>query len=260
MSAAAPAAHALEYWLYRYRRTWRGTVVSSVLNPTLFLAAMGLGLGSLVDRGAGGADLGGLAYLQFLAPGLLAASAMQLAFFEMTWPVLGAVKWEGSYKAMLATPLGVADIVAGHLGYVAFRLVTSLTAFLAVAAAFGAIRSPWGVLALPAAMLGGMAYAAPVAAFTVTRETDAGPSMLWRFAVMPMFLFSGTFFPLEQLPDLVRPLAYVVPLWHSVELCRDFALGTAALVPAAAHVGYLALWIVAGFWIALRKYRSRLEV
>ncbi len=250
------ALRSFEYWLHRYRRTWRGSAFTTLLSPVLFLAAMGLGLGSLVDQRSGGATLAGLDYLAFLAPGLVAATAMQTAVTESTWPVMGAVRWQKTYFAMIATPLRAADILVGHLLFVGFRLVASCAAFLAVSAAFGAVRSPWALLALPAAVLTGMAYAVPVVAFAVTRENDTAFASLYRFGVVPMFLFSGTFFPIEQLPAIVRPLAYLTPLWHGVELCRDASLGALEAGPAALSVAYLA----ACFIVAARAYARRLAV
>jgi lipooligosaccharide transport system permease protein len=254
------ALRAFEYWLRRYRRTWRASAFTSLVSPALFLAAMGLGLGSLVDQRTAGTVLAGLDYLVFLAPGLLAASSMMTAVTEATWPVMGAVRWQKTYFAMIATPLGPADVLAGHLLFVAFRLLVTCAAFLAVTAAFSSLRSPWAVLALPAAVLTGMAYAVPVAAFAVTRESDTGFATLYRFGVVPMFLFSGTFFPIEQLPALVRPLAYVTPLWHGVALCRDASLGSLGAASAALHAAYLAAWVVAGYVIAARAYAQRLAV
>jgi lipooligosaccharide transport system permease protein len=254
------ALRSFEYWLRRYRRTWRASAFTSLVSPALFLAAMGLGLGSLVDRRTGGTTLAGLDYMVFLAPGLLAATAMQTAVTESTWPVMGGVRWQKTYFAMIATPLRAADVLVGHLLYVGFRLAVTIAAFLAVSAAFGAVRSPWALLALPAAVLTGMAYAVPVSAFAVTRESETGFASLYRFGVVPMFLFSGTFFPIEQLPALVRPLAYLTPLWHGVELCRDFSLGALAAGPAALHAGYLAAWVVAGYVVAARAYARRLAV
>lgn len=249
---------AFEYWMRQYRRTWKGSAFSSVLEPLGFLAAMGIGLGGLVDRGSGSGSLGGVGYLQFVAPALLAAIAMQTAVFESTYPVMGAIKWNKQYHAQLATPLGSGDVPVGHLLFIAFRLATTLAVFLVVIALFGAVSSPWAVLALPVAVLTGLAYATPVLAFAATRETDQGFSMLYRFGVIPMFLFSGTFFPVSQLPDWLEPVAGVVPLWHGVDLCRSLALGSTQLPTALVHVGYLLAWAVAGLVLALRCYRKRL--
>src|SRR5947209_13240475 len=127
-----PAVRSLQSWAYRYKRTWRGSAVSTVLQPVLFLAAMGLGLGSLVNRGpAGRPALGGVSYLVFLAPALLAAAAMQTAAMESSWPVLAAVKWLQTYDAMLATPLRVRALPAAHLPWIGLRILIVCTIFLA---------------------------------------------------------------------------------------------------------------------------------
>src|SRR3954468_20438122 len=144
---SSPAVRSLQSWAYRYKRTWRGSAVSSVLQPVLFLAAMGLGLGSLVNRGhAGQSNLGGVTYLVFLAPALLAAGAMQTAAMESAWPVMAAVKWLKTYDAMLSTPLRVRDVLDGHLTWIALRVAMVCTVFLAVMAVFGAITSPLAIL------------------------------------------------------------------------------------------------------------------
>jgi lipooligosaccharide transport system permease protein len=246
------------YWLTQYRRTWRGTAISTVLEPLGFLAALGLGLGVLVDEGSGSATLEGVGYLEFLAPGLLAATAMQTTAFESTYPVMGAIKWLRTYHAMLATPLRVVDVLGGHLLFVAFRLVMTSTVFLLVMAVFGAIASPWGLLALPVAVMTGLAFAPAIFAFSATRENDSGFAMLFRFGILPMFLFSGTFFPVEQLPDWMEPVAWVVPLWHGVDLARDLCLGQPSLSAALVHVGYLLAWVVVGFVVARRTFVQRL--
>lgn len=254
------ALRSFEYWLYRYRRTWRGTAVTSFLAPALYLAAMGYGLGSLVDRSSGSVTLAGLDYLGFLAPGLLAATAMQAAVMECTWPVLGALRWERSYHAMRATPLRPPDMLVGHLLFVTLRLVLTVAAFLLVAVAFDALRSPWVLAAWPAAVLCGLAHATAVEAFSITRENDHGFAALNRFVVVPLFLFSGTFFPVEQLPRPMELFAYATPLWHGADLCRDLALGVAEAGPSLGHAGYLLLWFAVGAAFAVRNYRRRLEV
>src|SRR5256714_7367556 len=218
---------------------------------------MGLGLGSLVNRGHTTA-LGGVTYLVFLAPALPAAAAMQTAAMESAWPVMAGVKWLKTYDAMLATPLRVRDLLAGHLTWIALRVLMVCSVFLAVMALFGAIRSPEAVLLIPAGLLTGLAFAAPVAAYAVTLERDSGLTALFRFGVIPMFLFSGTFFPVSQLPAVLRPVAYVTPLWHGVDLCRHLALGRASFLGSLAHVAYLGAWVLAGAAIANVTYRRRL--
>lgn len=246
---------ALEYWLVQYRTVWRGTVVSGVLTPVLFLTAMGIGLGTLVDDAG---RLGG-EYLLFLAPGLMAATAMQTAEVESSYPVMGGIKWIRTYHAMLATPLGVGDILAGHLLFVALRVLSVSSIYLIVIALFGAAPSWLALAAVPAALLTGMAFAAPVFAFAAAHENDAGFAALERFVIVPLFLFSGTFFPVSQLPDPVEWLAYVTPLWHGVELCRGLVTGTASLLASVGHIGYLLLWVVAGVAAARVVFARRLE-
>ena len=166
MTAPALAPGALSFFAHRmaaYRHFWRSSLISSVLEPALFLASMGLTLGILVDRGPG--LPGGISYLSFLAPGLLAAAAMQTGSFESTYPVLGAIKWDKTYDAVLATPTRVPDLLVGQLLYVAFRVTTSAALFLAVLMLFGAADSWLVVLAVPAALLTGLAFAAPITAY-----------------------------------------------------------------------------------------------
>lgn len=252
------ALRAFGYWMVSYKRTWRGSIVSSLLVPFLFLAAMGFGLGSFVDAGSGPSALGGQTYLQFLAPGLLAATAMQTAAFESAYPVMGGWKWFKTYYAMLATPLGIVDVVAGHLLFVAFRVLTTSVVYLAVIAAFGAISSPWGAMTVVAGLLTGMSIAAPTFAMAMASDRDTILSTYFRFAILPMFLFSGAFFPVSQLPALVEPLAYATPLWHGVHLARLFAQGDLSTGWIAVNAGYLCLWTAAGAWLAVRTFRARL--
>jgi lipooligosaccharide transport system permease protein len=253
------AVRALRFWLVNYRRTWRGSIYSSVATPVLYLGAMGLGLGHLVDQ-HGTARLGGISYLAFLAPGLLAATGMQTAMGESTFPVMAAVKWLKTYQAAAATSLRPADLFRGHLLFVTMRVLMNSAIFLAVMAAFGAVSSAWVVAALPACVLTALAFAAPIEAWAMTLEKDTSFAMLQRFVIIPLFLFSGTFFPVTQLPAWIRPVAYVTPLWHGVALCRSLSLGTATPLGALGHVAYLTAVALAGLLIGQRTYRKRLYV
>ena len=256
----AMAARAFLFWLVNYRRTWRGSIYSSVLGPVLYLSAMGLGLGSLVDSHGTG-SLGQVSYLTFLAPGLMAATAMQTAVGESLYPVFAAVKWQQTYQAAASTPLRPGDIYRGHVLFTAMRLAMNMVIFLAIMAAFGAARSVWVLAALPVAVLTGLAFATPLDAFAVTREkNDQAFSVIFRFGMIPMFLFSGTFFPITQLPAWIRPLAYVTPLWHGVVLCRSLSLGTADWAGALGHVAYLVAVVLIGLAAGQRTYRRRLYV
>lgn len=255
--AAPLALRSAEHWFALYRRTFRMSLFTTVLNPVLFLAAMGIGLGSLVGSGTG--QINGVSYLDFLAPGLLAFTAMQTATGESTWPVMGAIKWNREYLAMLATPLSVDDVLRGHLVFITARIAQACTIFVVVMMAFGAMPSRWGLLALPMAVLAGLAFATPCVAFAASRENDAGFAALQRFVITPLFLFSGTFFPISQLPPALRPIAWLTPQWHGVEGARQLCLGTATVAETAGHVAYLSVWVVAGYVIARRTFTSRLR-
>lgn len=251
------AVRQLRFWLVNYRRTWKGSIYSSVLSPVLYLGAMGLGLGKLVDQ-HGTASLGGVSYLAFLAPGLLAAGAMQTAMGESAYPILASVKWLKTYQAAIASPLRPVDLFRGHLLFSALRLFMNSIVFLIVMAAFGAVRSAWAIASVPAAVLTGLAFAAPIEAYAITREKDGSFALMFRFGVIPLFLFSGTFFPVTQLPVVVRPLAYITPLWHGVALCRSLSLGTAQLIPSIGHTCYLLAVTAVGIYAGSLTYRRRL--
>jgi len=255
--AQSYATRQFRFWLTNYRRTWQGSIYSGVLNPVLYLGAMGLGLGTLVDQ-HGTASIGGVSYLAFLAPGLLAAAAMQTAMGESTYPVYASVKWLKTYQAAIASPLRPADLFHGHLLWTTLRLTMNSAVFLAVMAVFGAIRSPWAAVALPAAVLTGLAFGVPIEAYAMTVTKDTSFAMLFRFGIIPLFLFSGTFFPVTQLPAVVRPVAYLTPLWHGVALCRSLSLGTAQPGSSALHAGYLVAVTLLGVLVGNRTYRRRL--
>ncbi len=246
-------------WL-QYRRTFRASIFTSFLSPVLFLTAMGLGLGSYVSDSAID-DIGGVSYLVFLAPGLLAATAMQSASFEATFPIMGGLVWTRIFHAMYATPISPRDIAIGNLLWIGARLVLISAAFTLVIVLFGAAVSPLVVLAIPAATLTGLAFAAPIAAFSATQKTPERFAAIFRFGITPLFLFSGTFFPLESLPEAVRPLAWITPLYHGSELTRGLSLGTLLDDPllAGIHVLVLVTCVVVGTWALVRTIERRLE-
>jgi lipooligosaccharide transport system permease protein len=262
-SARPPAAGALAYrqlrfWLTSQRRTLRGTILSALCGPLLYLTAMGVGLGTLVDQGKG--LPGHVSYLDFVASGVLAATGMQVAFGDATYPVLGSVKWVGNYNAAINTPQRPDDILYGHALFIALRITAITGFFLLVMAAFGVVESPWALLAWPVAVLTGMAFATPVMAYVVTLDNDVALASLFRFVMTPLFLFSGTFFPWQQLPAWAHPLAFATPLWNGVELCRALVEGHPTAGSSLLHVGYLLVFIVGGLAVGRITFRRRLYI
>ena len=237
---ASPTLRVVEANARIYRQTWRGSVISSFAVPLFTLVAMGAGLGQLVDESGG---VNGADFLAFLAPGLLAATAMTTAAGESSYPVVAGIRWSKNYHAALATPVAVPDLVYGLFGWLGIRLLFNLVIYAAIMAAVGA--ASWGaaMLAVVPATLTGLAFAAPITAWVATLENDTALSSLFRFGIMPLFLFSGTFFPIEQLPDFLEPVAFLSPLFHGVELTR-FAAG----VPGSPH---LLWWVHAGALLTL---------
>jgi len=243
-------------WLV-YRRLWHRSLAFGFLQPVLFLTAMGLGLGTLMNP----SDLsafGGVPYVDWLGPGLLAAMAMQTATFESTYPIMNKIMWGRNYEAILSTPLGIRHIVLGELGWSAFRIGSLATVFLFVLFLFGIPRSPMAFVAIPFAVLTGLAFSSCLIAFTATQKNDVGFSAVFRFVINPLFLFSGTFFPLTQLPEPLQLVAWATPLFHGVELIRGAVLDTLDPVTAPLHLAYLLAMFTIGATLAERNLTRRM--
>jgi lipooligosaccharide transport system permease protein len=266
VTAVSRAAHparlswlrVIEYCAVVYRRNWRGTLFLTFLTPVLFLTAMGSGLGGFVDSGEGRSALGGVTYAAFLAPGLLAATGMQTASFESTYQIMARFRWNRVYHAMLATPVEVSSIVLGQLAWIAVRLTLVASVFFGVMVAFG-LASPTAVVAVTASVLTGLAFAALIVAYTATQRNDSGFSGIFRFVITPLYLFSGTFFPIEQLPLFLQAIAWATPTFHGVALARDLTIGGAELGPSLVHLAVLTAYIGAGTAAALVTFRRALR-
>lgn len=254
-ATARPLWHFLEHQFARYKTTWRPTLVSGLISPVLFLAAIGFGLGSQIDDTS---TLGTTDYAAFVGPGVLAAVAMLQGGSLGLWPTLGALKWEGTYEAVLCTPLTAAELATGHILWIGFRVVVGSTLYVIVLALFGIVASPLAVLAPLVAGLVAMSFAGPVSAFSATRDSDEGFSLISRLIFTPLFLFSGAFFPVSQLPQAVSWFSRVTPVWHGVELCRDLINNEAALMNDAGHLLAILAWVVFGWMASMRTFRGRL--
>jgi len=264
MSAVAPGRArgtllVIEHFWTWYRRNWRATAVSSVLQPVLFLVAFGVGFGTLVAGRPGVvAATGGVPYLMWLAPALLAVSAVQSGAFESSYPVFSGFKWQRTYHAMTAAPITPAQVAIAHVAWVAIKLTLTGAVFVVVAALVGGMAGPGIFGALAAAVLTGTAVTALVTAYAASIEVDQGFNVIFRLIVVPITLFSGTFFPVEQLPAVVRPLAWISPLWHGTELGRAAALDRWQALPALGHLAYLAALLVLGLVLSARFFTRRL--
>jgi lipooligosaccharide transport system permease protein len=243
-----------------YRQIWRSNLLGSLLQPLLYLLGMGVGVGSLVDSGPGSEDiLGGVDYVSFLAPSLLATTAMIVVTQESMWPVMDGFTWGYAYRAMAATPLRARDIVHGVALWHATRGAIAAGGVAVVLALFPATRS-WGLVpAVPFAVLTGMAFAGPITAWSASRRSgDQSFPAIMRFGIVPMFLFAGAFYPITQLPGWLQPVARLTPLYHGVELCRGAVLHTLGALDACVHVAVLAAFWGVGIALSTRTFTRRL--
>jgi len=248
----------LEHDLLVFRRGWSSYVLSGLTQPFLYLVAMGIGLGLYVNRN--GSLPGGVPYLDYIAPALLVTQAMMAAAFESAWPIMGKIAWDKTYHAALNTPVGALDLLAGDLMWIALQATLLSALFLAVIVVLGAAASPLVVFAVPLAVLTAIAFAAPIMAFTATQTGDGAFNALFRFGITPLFLFSGTFFPIEKLPVLMQPLAWITPLYHGVAAARSLALGQVDPVGLTVHVAALLAVTAAGVAAGRVTFRRRLVV
>jgi lipooligosaccharide transport system permease protein len=256
--ASRRSLRVLEHDLLVFRRGWANYLVAGISQPILYLVAMGIGLGLYVNRN--GSLPGGVPYLDYIAPALLVTQAMMAAAFESAWPIMGKIEWDKTYHAALNTPIGAMDLLAGDLMWIGFRATLLSVLFLVVIVALGAAASPLVVFAVPVAVLTALAFAAPIMAFTATQKSDQGFNALFRFGITPLFLFSGTFFPIENLPVFLQPLAWITPLYHGVAAARSLALGQVEPVAFTVHIAALAAVAVLGFAAGRATFRRRLVV
>src|SRR5680860_1395605 len=238
-------------------QTMYGNPPKAARSSVLRSAPMGVGIGALLSTDDLAA-FGGFPYIVWLGPGLLSAMAMQTATFESTYPIMNKIMWGRNYEAMLSTPLGVRSIVLGELAWTAFRIGTLAAVFLVVLTLFGIVRTPLAILAIPVATLVGVAFSSCLIAFTATQKNDVGFSAIFRFVINPLFLLSGTFFPLSNLPEPAQWLAWLTPLYHGVQLIRGSILDQLDPVAAPLHLAYLLLMFAIGAYLADRKLTKRM--
>jgi len=246
-------------WWYHatyYAQTWRGSVASTVLFPIFYLAALGVGVGHLVNAHTGLVQ--GQTYLHFIAPSLLATTAMQLGEGESLWPVLAAVKWIRTYHAAAATPLEPVDILVGKLSWVLTRAFAIGVVYTIIIGASGALHSWWSLTLPFLCALIAVAFSAPLVAFAARSQTDGAFALIYRFGFVPMFLFSATFYPVSAYPGYLRPVVQFVPLYHGVALSRAAAFGGASWSATLGHLGFLVVMAASGLAWGCHTLRRRL--
>ena len=251
-----PLARAVEREMRVFSKLWRGSLFSTFLSPVMFLFAMGIGVGGLVNERSGGVS--GLDYLAFIVPGVMAGSAMQTASNDSLWGVMAGMKWMRFFHGMVATPMRPADVYAGKVVWTGMRVGLSSTVFLCIATLFGGVLSPLGVLAIPSTILTAVAFSAPLSAWAATQEVDRNFALVSRLGIMPLFLFSGTFFPVSQLPDWIEPLSRLSPLYYGVDLCRMFTTGQPRWTDALVNVAVLVVFAGIGWRFGTRTFTRRL--
>ncbi|MET3803861.1 lipooligosaccharide transport system permease protein [Nakamurella sp. UYEF19] len=250
-----------QYLMLVWRRSALSTVIAGIVTPLLYLLALGFGLGTLVNSGPGAASLGGVSYVKYLAPALVTAAALQAGVGEAAYPVYSRFKWSRVFWGISSTPVSTAQITNGQLLFLATRLAIGSALYYVVVLVFGAAGGWAGLLVIPIAVLTGASCAVWVMALAgrMRREGTAF-NVVFRFVVVPMTLFSGSFFPIERMPGAIRWLAYISPLWHGNELARAAMLGTGSGLAVLGHLVFLVVLGGAGLVTARHAFSTRLIV
>ena len=227
-----------------YRRTWL-TLISGFFEPLFYLFSLGLGLGHFVGR------VHGVSYASYIAPALLASSAMNGAVYDGMTNVFFKLRYGKIYDSMLSTPLGPTDVAIGETAWAQFRGLLYAIGFVITIAALGLIHSWWGLLALPAAMVVGFGFAGmAIGASTFLRSWQDFDTV--QVVQLPMFLFSATFYPLSVYPVAIQWFVRFSPLYHAITLVRSLTLGTVGWTNLV-NVAYLVLLGCFGIWLARRR-------
>lgn len=248
---------------YRLRNMskWIGAIIAFGLgNPVLYLLSVGIGIGALVNAQQGPNGVDGVSYLAFLAPALLATSAIQAAMDETSFPTLQGFVWDKSFFSMNATQLRGGDIVGGIMIASFARCLFNTLVYALVLWAFGAITPDTIPVLLVSAIFAGLAFAsAMLAATSFVKQDDGFFALVGRFIIAPMFMFSGTFYPLENLPIYLQWIGWVSPVWHATDIGRALSYGhSVSSGLMTIHFAYLAVMLVGGLYIGTRQFNRRL--
>lgn len=254
------ALYIAEYRLRNMSKWWISIFIYGVGNPVLFLTSIGLGVGSLIDANLGDAGVGGVSYLTFLAPALLATAAIQSTMDETMFPTLEGFMWTKVFYAMNATSITAAQIANGVMLAAMVRNIVSSVTYGLVMFAFGAVDSWKSWLAILSAVFAGWAMGSAMQAVSsFVKHDDGFFAIVGRFIIGPMFLFSGTFYPLSSLPMAAQAVGWISPLWHATEIGRWLSYGyPVSTIMLLVHVGYLLLVGLVGTKVAHLKYARRL--
>lgn len=235
-------------------------IATSIGTPVLYLYALGVGLATLIDTNIGEGS-SAVPYLVFVAPALLCSAALTVATEEFTYPILLGFKWNPIFFAINSAPISGGQIINGVVYAVTIRLLGQGTIYYLFMMAFGAVPGGWGWVTILVATATGMAIGTLLMAYATSMKDDRGQiAYIMRFGIIPLTLFSGTFFPLETLPSFLHWIGWISPLWHGVELSRVLAYGYEE--PGwltAVHIAYLFVLIVVGWALARRLAVRRLN-
>lgn len=246
----------------RVLRNYRGTLIATTIGtPFIYLFAFGVGLATLVSQNLGEAAVGGVSYLTFVAPALICTATLTIATSEFTYPIMLGFKWNPYFIGMNAAPLSARQIMAGKIFFVTMHMSVTAVFYFAVMLVFGAVPSQFGVGTVFAAVLAGLAFGTPLLAYSSSVTEDKGQfAIIMRVVLLPLTLFSGTIFPLSQLPIFLQWIGWISPLWHGTMLARQFSYGaTEPIWLTVIHVLYLAALAVAGWMLAARIATRRLD-
>lgn len=250
---------AVETWVYAIKGWAASMLVVVIGQPLFYLVSLGVGLGALVD--AAGRTIDGVSYLLFVAPALLVSTSVMGGSGEFTYPVMAGFKWRRLYFGPVATPLTPTQLALGALGGPSVRFAIQAAVFWVAMLAFSAAPSRWSWLLIPIAVLSTVAVGAPLQAYSAGLEHESHQfASVFRFIIMPMFLFSGTFYPLSSIPVWLQWIGWISPVWHGAELARVASYGAdRPLVMIVVHVLVLVAFTLVGTLFAVRRYERRLR-
>jgi lipooligosaccharide transport system permease protein len=250
-----------EYRLRNMSKWFAAIIAFGLGNPVLYLLSVGIGIGALVDSTSGADNPIGVPYLTFLAPALLATAAIQSAMDETTFPTMQGFLWDKSFFAMISTQLMARDLVGGIMIASSIRCSFNTLIYAGVLVLFGAIPLTSVPVLVFAAIFAGISFAGVMLAVTsFVKQDDGFYAIVGRFVLTPMFMFSGTFYPLESLPIYLQWVGWISPVWHATNLGRNLSYGL-EVAPwlLAVHVLFMGAILVAGMIVATRKFASRLS-